>query len=348
MTSNASSLLEFAQKLLTARGSTVSSPGKDLLEVKLSPELRQKLRRDNVTLAFSEEAAGISQDTELVTPGSHFFSILLSLARQRGLSTRRVAREKTKNVNQFLKQVTFENFSVEITDRERYYHAFLRFHFELSYCTVDSTHELRSVTYDVASHKICSEPESYWDGLDFEPGPKEQCLPPISEDEFSVALREAASNLIGRVRHKVNALRARSRNLLDRELDRLESYYRGLILDEDLPAADAFSRAFDDSKKVDSYKLEWQRKAAAEAQRFQPRVHLSLVGAEEISVPRCLLTLRADAHPFTEFFGVYDLAAQAARGAFCQGCSNLHLSVRLHGSGAVLCEDCYAQPDKVG
>lgn len=339
-------LMEFAQRLLAARGCAVSSPGKDLLEAKLSPELRQALRREAVTLAFTEEAATASQDAELVTPGSYLLSVLLSLARQCGLVTRERAREKAKSVSPFLKQVNFENFRVEIADRERYYHAFLRFHFLVSYCTVDSSHELRDITYDVASHKVPAEPDSYWDSMELEAGPGDDCLPSVAQDEFAEALREASLALISRVKHKVLTLRTKSGTLLERELERLETYYRRLILDEGGAGIDAFSRAGNESKKVDNFKLEWQRKATAEALRFQPRVRFSLVGAEELFVPRCLLTLRVDTHPFTEFYGVYDLAVPAARGVFCQACSNLHLSARLHDSGAVLCEECHADADK--
>jgi len=344
-----SAILEFAGRLLSARGASVAPAGPDLLEVKLGPELRQKLRREALLLAFSEEAAAAAQDAELVTPGSHFFSVLLSLARQRGLVSRRTAKEKARSVSQFLKQVKFENFGVEIIGRERYYHAFLRLHFHVSYCTVDSTHELRSVAYDFASRKVCSEPESYWDSLDFEPAPpQEESTPSLREEELVQAVREAAGSVVSKLKHKALSLEARSGTLLAKELERLEAYYRRLIMEEGAAGPEAFPRNDGSSNRADDFKLEWQRKAAAEAARFKPKVRLSLVGGEEIKVPRCLLTLRVETHPFTEFYGVFDLASAAAKGVFCQGCSNLFMSLRLHGSGAVLCEDCSGRSDNLG
>lgn len=349
MTPEADSILAFAERLLTSRGATVSHAGKDLLEVKLGPELKQKVRRENIVLAFSEEAAAASQEAELATPGSYFFTVLLSLARQRGLVANKAAREKARGVSHFLRQVKFDNFSVEIIDRERYHHVFLRFHFLISYCTVDSTHELRSVLYDVASRRVCSEPDSYWDALTFQTVPPAgQTSRSVGPDELERALREATANVIGKVKHKVFSLKSRSETLLEKELERLESYYRHLILEEGAGNAEVFPRGDNGTNRAESFKLEWQRKAAAEASRFKPRVRVSLVGAEEISVPRCLLTLRADTHPFTEFYGLFDLATATARGAFCQGCSNLFLSLKLHSSGAVLCEQCYGQADKLG
>ena len=349
MTPEPQAILEFAAKLLAARGAGVSPAGQDLLEVKPGPELRQRLRRETLLLAFSEEAAAAAQDAELATPGSHFFSVLLSLARQRGLVSRRTAREKVKGVSQFMKQVKFENFGVEITGREKYHHAFLRFHFLVSYCSVDSTHELRSAVYDTASRKVCSEPESYWDGLSFEPVPAvEESASPGRNEELTLALREASASVVAKLKHKVLSFKTRSDTLLEKELQRLESYYRRLILEEGDSGPEVFSRNDGGPGRAGDYKLEWQRKAAAEAARFRPRVRLSLVGAEEIRVPRCLLTLRVETHPFTEFYGVFDLASAAAKGAFCQGCSNMFTSLRLHDSGAVLCEACSGQSDKLG
>jgi hypothetical protein len=349
VTPERSTILEFAGRLLAARGASVSTPGQDLLEVKLGPELRQRLRRETLLLAFSEDAAAAAQDAELATPGSHFFSVLLSLARQRGLVCRRTAREKARGVGQFLKEVTFENFGVEIIGRERYHHAFLRLHFLVSFCTVDSTHELRSVVYDFASRKVCSEPESYWDGLDFETAPStEQQASPVRDEELVLAVREAGASVVAKLKHKTLSLQARSDTLLGKELERLEAYYRRLILEEGDSGPETFPRNDGSANRADGCKLEWQRKAAAEAARFRPRVRLSLMGGEEIRVPRCLLTLRVETHPFTEFYGVFDLATASAKGAFCQGCSNMFTSLRLHGSGAVLCEDCSGRSDKLG
>jgi hypothetical protein len=349
VTPEQTTIMQFAGRLLAARGAVVNPAGADLLEVRPGPELRQKLRRETLLLAFSEEAAAASQEAELATPGSHFFSVLLSLARQRGLVARRTAREKARGVSQFLKQAKFENFGVEIIGRERYHHAFLRLHFLVSYCTVDSTHELRSAVYDVASRRVCAEPESYWDGLEFEPTPlPEEGSPPVREEELAAAVRETAASVVTKLKHKALSLQSRSDTLLAKELERLESYYRRLILEEGDSGSDSFQRNDGSSGRTESYKLEWQRKAAAEAARFRPRVRLSLVGGEEIRVPRCLLTLRAETHPFTEFYGVFDLATASARGAFCQGCSNLSMSVRLHGSGGVLCDDCSSRADKLG
>jgi hypothetical protein len=349
VTPGSEAVLAFASKLLTARGASVAPAGRDLLEVRLGPDLKQKLRRESVLLAFSEEAAAAAQEAELATPGSYFFSVLLSLARQRGLVSRRVATEKARGVSHFLRQVRFENFGVEIIDRERYHHAFLRFHFLISFCTVDSTHELRSVVYDLASQKVCSEPDSYWDALNLETAPSgQECASPTGNEQLITALREASASVVARLKHKVLSLKARSDTLLEKELERLESYYRRLILEEGDGSGEAFSRNDGGTNKAESCKLEWQRKAAAEASRFRPRVRLSLVGGEEVGVPRCLLTLRVETHPFTEFYGVFDLATASAKGVFCQGCSNLFMSLRLHSSGAVLCEECYGQSDKLG
>ncbi|MBN1504804.1 MAG: hypothetical protein JW952_07075 [Candidatus Eisenbacteria bacterium] len=348
MTPEPGTIQEFAGRLLAARGASVSPVGRDLLEVRLGPELKQKLRREAVLLAFSEEAAAAVQEAELTTPGSHFFSVLLTLARQRGLVSRRRAKEKARGVGQFLKQVEFENFGVEITDREKYCHLFLRFHFLVSYCSVDSTHELRSVVYDSASRKVCSEPESYWEGLSFEEVPVVQDdASPSRNEELTHGLRVASAGLVAKLKHKVLSFKTRSDDLLEKELERLESYYRRLIVEEGDLGPDAVLRNDGRPGRADGYKLEWQRKAAAEAARFRPRVRISLVGAEEIRVPRTLLTLRVEAHPFTEFYGVFDLASASAKGAFCQGCSDMFMSLRLDGSGAVLCRACSGGADKL-
>ncbi len=348
MTPERQTILQFASRLLVARGASVTQTGNDLLDVRLSPELKQRLRRDSLLLAFSEEAAAAAQEAELISPGSHFFSVLLSLARQRGMVSRRTAREKARGASQFLKQVKFENFGVEIIGRERYHHAFLRFHFLVSYCTVDSTHELRNVAYDLAARRVCSEPDSYWDALSFDAESEQNEMASTTRnEELVVALREGAASVVTKLRHKVLSLKTRSDTLLDKELERLEAYYRRLIVEEGDAGTEAFSRSDDASNRTDSFKLEWQRKAAAEAERFRPRVRLSLVGAEEVRVPRCLLTLRAEAHPFTEFYGVFDLATASARGAFCQACSNTFTSLRLHDSGAVLCESCSGRSDNL-
>jgi hypothetical protein len=327
----------------------VTPVSSDLLEARLSPELKQRLRRDTVLLAFSEEAAAATQEAELTAPGSHFFSVLLTLARQRGLVSRRTAREKARGVSHFLRQVEFENFGVEIIGRERYHHAFLRFHFLVSYCTVDSTHELKSVVYDFAARKVCSEPDSYWEALNFDAAPPGGETKPAARDEELVeALRDASASVVAKLKHKVSSLKARSDTLLDKELERLEAYYRRLIVEEGDSGPEAFARNDGASNRTDGFKLEWQRKAAAEADRFRPRVRLSLVGGEEIWVPRCLLTLRVETHPFTEFYGVFDLATASAKGAFCQGCSNLFMSLRLHDSGAVLCDACSGRSGNLG
>ena len=349
MTPERQTIMNFASRLLIAQGASVTPAGTDLLEVKVSPELKQRLRRETVLLAFSEEAAAAAQEAELTAPGSHFFSVLLSLARQRGLVSRRTATEKARGVSHFLRQVKFENFGVEIIGRERYHHGFLRFHFLVSYCTVDSTHELRSVVYDFASRKVCSEPDSYWDTLNFEAvAPAGERASTARNEELVAALREASASVVTKLKHKAFSLKARSDTLLDKELERLEAYYRRLILEEGDSGPEAFSRNDGASNRTDSFKLEWQRKAAAEADRFRPRVRLSLVGGEEIWVPRCLLTLRVEAHPFTEFYGVFDLATASAKGVFCQSCSNLFMSLRLHASGAVLCEACSGRSDNLG
>jgi len=333
---------DFARRFLTLRGATVSSAGKDLLEVKLGPQLRQRFKKETIVLAFSEEAAR-SQDAELVAPGSYLFSQLLALARERGVTCKIVASEKVKSLGSFLKQMKFKNFGVEIIDRESYHHAFLRFHFLISYCTVDSTHEIRSVLYDTALKKVCPEAEGSWERMQFNGDkPKGECLPSVSREALMAALEEACSHLVARSRHKVFALVTRSSGLLDSELQRLESYYRRLIEEQHGPVVEAAPKGESKRSHSESSKREWQRKAATEALRFQPRVRLSLIGIEEICVPRSLLTLRVDAHPFTEFYGLFDHASGMTKGTFCQGCNELSMVMNLDVSGAVLCENCCA------
>ncbi|KPJ59626.1 MAG: hypothetical protein AMJ46_10450 [Latescibacteria bacterium DG_63] len=340
-------LQEFARDLLTLRGATVKKTGKQLLEVELGSELKKRLGRGSVLLAFSEETAARIREAELVTPGSYFFSLLLSLAREMGPVCRRVAKERTGGAGAFVKLMNFDNFGVEIVERERYYHLFVRFHFLVSYCTVDSNHEIRNVLYDITLRQVSSESEETWENVRFhESVPKWQSLASVGQDELVWALNEAASYVVARVRHKVFALKARSSTLLESELKRLEDYYRNLIQEEGPYGIEGVKRHPQNKEQAESCKVEWQRKAATEALRFWPRVRFSLIGLEEITVPRTILTLRVDKPPFTEFCGLFDHASGRAKGAFCWGCNGLTTHVWLDRSGAVLCEDCFSQTDK--
>ncbi|MCX5799815.1 MAG: hypothetical protein NTX17_00245 [Candidatus Eisenbacteria bacterium] len=338
-------LEDFARRFLTQRGATVAPAGKDLLEVKLGPRLREKFKREGLLLAFSEEAATQVQEAELATPGSYIFSQLLFLAREKGVACRTVATEKTKSPTSFLKQMQFKDFGVEIVDRESYHHAFIRFHFLISYRSVDSTHEIRSVLYDTALKRVSPEADGSWERMQFESAtPKGECLPSVGHEALAAALEETCSYLIARIKHKVFALKARSNGLLETELQRLESYYRQLIEEQHCPSAEAGEKNIETRERVENCKREWQRKASTEAIRFRPRVRFSLIGLEEICVPRSLLTLRVNAHPFTEFYGVFDHASGTAKGAFCQGCNELSMAMSLDGSGGVLCTNCAEIP----
>ncbi|UCF79137.1 MAG: hypothetical protein JSW03_02465 [Candidatus Eiseniibacteriota bacterium] len=340
-------LLEFTCALLALRGATVTKTEGELLEVELGPELKRKLGRGSVVLAFSEEVAGRVREAELVTPGSYFFSLLLSVAREKGIVCRRVARERAGGAGGFTKQMKFDKFGVEIVERESYHHCFVRFHFLVSYCTVDSTHEMRSVLYDVTLRQVASESDGLWERVCFDdPVREEQDLPPVDRGELTLALGEASSHLIARIRHKVFALKARSSTLLESELKRLEDYYRHLIHEEGTYSMETIRKRANDREYGHGSKLEWQRKAATEAVRFWPRVRLSLVGLEEMRLPRTILTLKVDKHPFTEFCGLFDHASGRAKGAFCWGCNGLTTHVWLDRSGAVLCEECFSQSDK--
>jgi len=338
---------DFARRFLTQRGATVASVGKDLLEVRLGPQLKQRFKRETLILAFSEETATQVQEAELATPGSYVFSQLLSLAREKGVTCKTVACEKTRNLNLFLKQMNFGNFGVEIVDRESYHHAFIRFHLLVSYCTVDSTHEIRSVLYDIALRRVSPEADGSWERMQFESAPTQgECLPSVGHDALLAALEDACSYLVARVKHKVFALKTRSNGLLDTELQRLESYYRRLIEEQHGSTIEGDTRNGENRERVENSKREWRRKASTEAMRFQPVVRLSLIGMEEICVPRSLLTLRIDTHPFTEFYGLFDHASGTAKGAFCQGCSELSVVMNLETSGAVLCGNCGTRLNK--
>ncbi len=337
----------FTRSLLTLRGATVTKTGKDLLEVRLGTDLRKRLGRGSVLLAFSEKAAAANREAELVTPGSYFFSLLLSLARERGTVTRRIAKERSRGASSFVRQMKFDNFGVEIADRESYYHSFVRFHFLVSYCTVDSNHEIRSVLYDVTLRQISEEQAERWEGVRFHDSvPKGHVASPVGCDELALALNESASHLVARVRHKAFALKARSSTLLENELKRLEDYYRHLIQEEGSYGSDRAKKRPNDRENAESCKMEWQRKAATEAVRFWPKVRFSLIGLEEIVLPMTILTLKVDKPPYTEFCGLFDRASGRARGAFCWGCNGLTTHAWLDRSGAVLCEDCFSQTDK--
>ena len=347
MISEQGKLEDFARRFLTQRGATVVSVGKNLLEVKLGLHLKQRFKRENLLLAFSEETATQVQEAELATPGSYIFSQLLSMAREKGTTCKTVASETMKSLSPFLKQMKFDNFNVEVVDRESYHHSFVGFHILISYCTVDSTHEIRSILYDIALKRVSPEADGSWERMAFD-GTTEQgkCLPSIGHDALTAALGEACAYLVARLRHKVLALTTRSNSLLESELERLESYYRRHIEEQHGLTIEADARSLESRERVENCKLEWQRKAATEAVRFQPRVRFSLIGLEEICVPRSLLTLRVDTHPFTEFYGLFDHASGTAKGAFCQGCNELSMTVRLDRSGAVMCGDCANHPEK--
>jgi hypothetical protein len=347
MISEQGKLEDFVHRFLAQRGATVASAGKDLLEVRLGPQLKHRFKRESLLLAFSEEAATQVQEAELAMPGSYLFSQLLSLAREKGITCKTVASEKTKSLSPFLKQMKFNNFNVEIVDRESYHHAFIRFHILISYCTVDSTHEVRRVLYDTALRRVSTEANGSWERMLFESAmPQGKCLPSVGHDVLMAALHEACSYLAARLKHKVLALTTRSNSLLEGELQRLESYYRRLIEEQHGSTIEGGARGFENSERIENCKLEWQRKAATEAIRFQPRVRFSLIGLEEICVPRSLLTLRVDAHPFTEFYGLFDHASGTAKGAFCQVCNELSMTMSLDRSGAVMCGDCASRSDK--
>ncbi|MFH0777045.1 MAG: hypothetical protein V2A71_00295 [Candidatus Eisenbacteria bacterium] len=338
---------EFTRRLLSMKGCDVEVIDKDLLGVRLGPDLRERLNRESLVLAFSQEVAASNQEAELVTPGSYFFAFLLLLARMSGDTCSSVAKEKVKNVTAFLRQVKFDKFNVEIVERESYHHAFVRFHFVVTYASVDSSHEIRSVVYDTSLKRASTEIDGFWDQLQLEKRPREETLTPaLAKEELALALDRSCSFLAARIKHRVSALKARSSELLKRELERLESYYRRLIDEEVGLAGDAGSRSEGRPGKVESYKLEWQRKAATEALRFRPRVRISLMAVEEVWLPRSLLTLRIDTHPFTEFYGLFEHGTGIARGAFCQNCNNLSVSLRLDKTGAVQCEDCFGEQEK--
>jgi hypothetical protein len=347
MISEREKLEDFARRFLTQRGATVVSVGKDLLEAKLGPQLKQRFKRESLLLAFSEETATQVQEAELALPGSCFFSQLLSLARERGTTCKTVASEKTRSVGPFLRQMKFSNFNVEIVDRESYHHAFVRFHVLISYCTVDSTHEIRSILYDIALKRVSPEGDDSWERVVSDGVMQEgKCLPSVGHDALVAALSDACTHLVVRLKHKALALKARSDSLLESELERLESYYRRLIEEQHGLGMEAGARSLESRERVENCKLEWQRKAATEAIRFQPRVRFSLVGLEEVCVPRSLLTLRVDTHPFTEFYGLFDHASGTAKGAFCQGCNELSMIMSLDRSGAVMCGDCVSGSEK--
>lgn len=347
MISERGRLEDFVRRLLTQKGATVATVGKDLLEVRLGEQLKQKFKRESLLLAFSEEAATQVQEAELAMPGSYLFSHLLSLAREKGATCKTVASEKTKSLNPFLKQTRFTNFNVEIIDREGYHHAFVRFHFLISYCTVDSTHEIRSVLYDIALKRVSPEADGSREHMIFESATLQgECLPSVGHDALLAALEGAGSYLVARIRHKVFALTARGSGLLETELGRLEAYYRRLIDEQHGSTLEVGSRSGENRERIENCKREWQRKASTESTRFRPRVGLSLIGLEEICAPRSLLTLRVDAHPFTEFYGLFDHASGNAMGAFCQGCSELSMLMSLDRSGAVLCGSCAVRSQK--
>jgi hypothetical protein len=347
MTLEQGRLQEFARGLLNLWGATVTGTSKELLDVELGTDLAKRLGRGNVLLAFSEQAAARNREAELVSPGSYFFSLLLSLARERTAICWRVATERTKGADSFVRQTEFDKFAVEIVDRESYYHSFVRFHFLVSYCTVDSNHEIRSIMYDVTLRQVSSEKEGRWENVRFYDSiPKEHGASSVGQEELVLALTEAASSLVARVRHKAFALKARSSTLLESELKRLEDYYRHLIQEEGSYGTEGIGKRPEEKENAQNFKLEWQRKAATEALRFWPRVRFSLIGIEEITLPRTILTLKVDKPPYTEFCGLFDRASGKARGAFCWGCNVLTTHVCLDRSGAVLCEECFSQIDK--
>lgn len=280
-----------------------------------------------LVLALERKALGHHASATLVIPGSQFYKTLLEQA----LSTGGVVRVFTPIVEPLPATPSAPLFHLPgdstWTPGPTTNDPHAVFNFAISYQSVVTSDDLVSIAFDAVAGRyrdpaIVDALHSVWsETLRENPGDW-----PLSEvadlDELLPGVLQALNE---RTRRKVARARRNTQRHLDQENQAIEDYYRALIAEE-REVLNRVSRtspheAAQHEKRIRRYQLDWKRRVAEETRHHQCRVHVRLINAAVIYMPRTDVEIRASALTaparlrFNHFLGTLDGAVCAETGA---------------------------------
>jgi len=276
-----------------------------------SPSLR-------LVVAFERKALDYHPDAVLAIHGSPFYLKLLDLAREKG----GVSRVYTPIVEPLpsspAERLVDSHADITWVTGQTVNHPHVLYNFAISYQSVVTSDDLISVGYDVVLKRfrhpaVIDALHSVWsETLPSSPGDWAETEAPEPESLVGAVLEE----LDRRTSRKVARARRNIQKYLENEVRNVEEYYRQLIAEE----REAMNRLSNSSpedarereKKIQRHQLDWKRRIAEESRHYQCRVHMRLVNASVVYMPRTdvAITLKDGTEPskchFNHFLGTLD------------------------------------------
>ncbi len=272
-------------EVLDRSGSTPEPEEEGIYACRLADGLVSALGREELRFTFRKRLA-TAEGVELASPGSWLHDQLLRYAGDRG----RVAacylapREDLDREAVIARRRRGRPVPVEL--RERRYGIVLLFTFRLSYYSEPPEERVETVAYDVERGRITPRGLPRRGLGEAEPGPREG-FGPAPGVSTRPAFHQAWETVQDRVEACVHALQQVGREVLEKELATLERYYRQLMEEERRVLKTRSTRRGQEEsrRKIDLYKLEWERRVQEETERLQPQVVAALGAVARVGVP---------------------------------------------------------------
>lgn len=318
------SVSTFVQEFLRRHGGDVSPIRKNAIQVSFRRKPPFADKRSFV-VAFERKALSHHPDAKLAIQGSPFYLSLLDAAKATG----NAARVFTPIVEPLPelpggRWIRRANPDFEVRPGETTNDAHVVFTFALSFQSVVTSDDLISIAYDVRRKafrdtRIVDALHSVWsETLDASPGEWPTGPVPAPSELVPAALQE----LEKRAERRVARAKRNAELYLEQEIQNVEDYYRQLIAEEkeilNRVSRTSPKEADERKKRIHRYQLDWKRRIAEEARHHQCRVHIRLVSASVVYMPRTALFLRAEATEpdwyFNHFLGTLDGLVCADRG----------------------------------
>ncbi|MBD3161667.1 MAG: hypothetical protein GF346_05415 [Candidatus Eisenbacteria bacterium] len=282
-----SQLKSFVRDWLAVRDLEAEQLHPDVWKIGVPSEIRQKIGRKELVLAFTQKGRARHPRSELATIGNPLFDRLLGVAREEGRIGIGFQKPPAKRKRMPAKERAGAVDGMFPKKGERIYQAVYHLVFTVSYPSIEAADEMEVVSVDGADLDVLTQiPDlvDAWSRMDERPRKGHAVIPPfpIPKRVMETGLRA----LEKRMRRRINKVRQESERHLDRETASIEAYYQQLIEEARNQSRRWSSRREEKEDRIRWLQLEWKRRIEEAKEFWRPQVNARLVAIGAQMLPR--------------------------------------------------------------
>lgn len=325
---------EFIVDFFRSQGSEVKDQGHTLW-INLSPELARYFHHPTLQLVFNSQY--LTEDTELVTHGSHIFTLIYDLLKDRGIKTfLKLPKRMPPTTGMAPEDIQFCNGKIIRKRMQQSYQTDWYFNFKITYWFDEKIEETCCLRVDAKGLITrCKVPFSEW-LLAEEKIDCQISRPPCSRNKIKQLYERCLTEVESYAREQSTLYQKKLMERLYKNLSRLDVYYRQSR--DEITGTDERQKR----KKLELLQQEYQLKVEEELDNHQIQVIIALVSFCSVQTPilsRRFLLRAYDKEK--EIVFVKNLFSGHLEYPTCESCgSNLQVAGMCSFQSHIVCDKC--------